>query len=393
MRTVVIAAVLVGVCAIALRDAVAIEEKSGVSIWSIRDAGITNNLNSVIYCPLGFMAAGSKGVIPISSDGTNWLVQNVGATNELNGLAFANGLYVAVGSHGALFTSEDGLTWSNQFKAPLPPNDLYSVCYGGGQFLAVGQNSTILTSPDGTNWSRQLTGSNTNLVSVCYGNGCYISTGMSFEIVVLRSTNGSNWVPANPSILLLRSMVFAEGHFTGVGGNSPAAPGGYIATSVDGITWTTRNSGFYDNFGGVAYGNGCFVAVDSTAGGFSQPAAARNMSSEDSVHWTSRPDPATNALQSVAYGNGSFVAVGKRGTIMQSGPIFRMQGASEIGSDGYALTISGETGRVFQVQAEADVTASNWVDIAIITNVAGTTEFLDSGAAGAPRRFYRALTQ
>ena len=55
---------------------------------------------------------------------------------------------------------------------------------------------------------------------------------------------------------------------------------------------------------GVAYGNGTFVAVSSTGSG------NRVMTSTDGLTWTSRASASDSNWQAVTYGNGLFVAVG-----------------------------------------------------------------------------------
>jgi hypothetical protein len=85
----------------------------------------------------------------------------------------------------------------------------------------------------------------------------------------------------------------------GGGGGSGGGGGGGGA----GTTWTLRNLG--NPLGGVAYGNGLFVAV----GGFLDSSAI--LTSPDGVSWTARASGTGNQLLGVTYGNGTFVAVGK----------------------------------------------------------------------------------
>jgi len=79
---------------------------------------------------------------------------------------------------------------------------------------------------------------------------------------------------------------------------------GKLATSPDGITWTSRTSGFGANeIYSVAYGNGVWVIV-GVSGLIS--------SSTDGITWTARTsNMSTNTIQHVAYLNGTFVAVGE----------------------------------------------------------------------------------
>ena len=80
------------------------------------------------------------------------------------------------------------------------------------------------------------------------------------------------------------------------------------ATGALGITWTTRAAAADNDWWGIAYGNGLFVAVAITGTG------NRVMTSPDGVTWTSQASAADNQWFGITYGNGLFVAVGFSGT-------------------------------------------------------------------------------
>ena len=86
------------------------------------------------------------------------------------------------------------------------------------------------------------------------------------------------------------------------------------------------------------------------------------------------------------------MAVGKNGAILQSGPIFRLSGGGPLTNGGFALTLTGQIGRSYQLQAESNLTGSNWSDAADFTNNAESMQVLDNGAAGVSQRFYRVVT-
>ena len=88
--------------------------------------------------------------------------------------------------------------------------------------------------------------------------------------------------------------------------------------AADGITWTSRTSAADNEWRGITYGNGLFVAVSSTGTG------NRVMTSPDGITWTSRTSAADNNWRSVTYGDGLFVAVSVTGTgnrVMTSGEV------------------------------------------------------------------------
>jgi hypothetical protein len=91
----------------------------------------------------------------------------------------------------------------------------------------------------------------------------------------------------------------------------------HAASASSGITWTSRTSAADNDWYGVTYGNGLFVAVASSGTG------NRVMTSPDGITWTSRAAAADNGWLGVTYGNGTFVAVALTGTgnrVMTSTP-------------------------------------------------------------------------
>jgi hypothetical protein len=88
-----------------------------------------------------------------------------------------------------------------------------------------------------------------------------------------------------------------------------------LLSSPDGITWTTRTSGFTGGnaINKVAFGNGLWVAVG--AGG-------QITTSTDGVTWTARTsNMSTNTINDVLYANGVWVAVGAGGGTTNTGGI------------------------------------------------------------------------
>jgi hypothetical protein len=182
----------------------------------------------------------------------------------------------------------------------------------------------ILTSPDGTTWTSYKTGTMGQLNSVTYGYGLFVAVGASQSGQTDHDYLGAD----------------------------------YIATSPDGSTWTTQHSGTGSVLGGVAYGNGLFVAAgvnitNDTGNIWTLQSMDANLdaylehsqhsvkdwmfylsniqytseiqTSPDGVNWTIQ-QPVTsgyqhtsNTLDGVACGNGTFVAVGDNGTVIQAG--------------------------------------------------------------------------
>jgi len=133
--------------------------------------------------------------------------------------------------------------------------------------------------------------------------------------------NGSTWTSPSPAIttspLIISSgltncntyQVKLRAVNTSGSGTASSASQLIPATSVNmGVNWTTRTSAANNNWNGITYGNGLFVAVASDGTG------NRVMTSPDGITWTIRTSAADNGWRSFTYGNGLFVAVANTGT-------------------------------------------------------------------------------
>ncbi|WP_189013619.1 S-layer homology domain-containing protein [Paenibacillus marchantiophytorum] len=151
------------------------------------------------------------------------------------------------------------------------------------------------------NWSARTSGTSGLIYDVAYGNGVYAAV---VNTNFLSSADAVTWTDRGSAPDYMASVIYANSQFVAVGWS------GKIATSPDGITWTTRTSGTTSVFRDVAYGNGLYVAVGENGAIYTSP---------DAVTWTSRTSNIPyNYLQRVAYGNGMYVAVGDGGKIVTS---------------------------------------------------------------------------
>ena len=122
---------------------------------------------------------------------------------------------------------------------------------------------------------------------------------------------------------------------------------GTMYTSPDGITWTSRTSGFgaqhiYD----VAYGNGLWVAVGSNG---------VLTTSTDGVTWTARTaNMSTNIIYAVTYANSLWVAVGQGGGATNTGGII-------YSSDGLTWTRKSQTPTVGTAYYCVVWNGTNWI--------------------------------
>lgn len=142
-----------------------------------------------------------------------------------------------------------------------------------------------------------------------HAKGIFIATGAVFRSY---SYDGINWTHLTPSGWNCDRIAFGNGLFVGVGYASIGSPGvltGFVFTSPDGLTWTSRTPAANNWWKDITYGNGLFVAVSDTGTG------NRVMTSPDGINWTSRNSAMNANFTGVAYGNGVFVAVASGGVI------------------------------------------------------------------------------
>ena len=206
------------------------------------------------------------------------------------------GLWLAATlSLGAVTT---GPYWN--WRNPLPHgNDFNSVAYGGGQFVAVGRGGCISVSPDGQTWTTAVSGVTVELTDVVYGNGCFVVASYALN-GVLVSTDGRTWtrpaIPASVEWLRATHLAFGAGRFV-VAGDI-----GYVASSSDGLTWTTGYSGTIARITDIAFGGDRFVGVLDSGG---------TVYSTDGLQWTAGGYTGImDFTVHVAYGNGRWIALG-----------------------------------------------------------------------------------
>lgn len=152
---------------------------------------------------------------------------------------------------------------------------------------------------------------------VAYGNGTFAAVSSAN---IATSPDGITWTSrTSPSANLWLSVAYGNGVFVAVGQTSSGNNTSTAITSPDGITWTQRTLPASQIWRSIAFGNGIFVAARtaSVIGG-SETTTAPCATSPDGTTWTTQTTPATNYWRSIAFGNGIFVAVGYQGRMMTS---------------------------------------------------------------------------
>jgi hypothetical protein len=352
------------------------------STWFKRSRGATRDLDGMTIGNGLIAVAGKGGTLLTSSNGSNFVEQSTGVTNDLHGVGWGNGLYVAVGEPGAIVTSPNAIQWTPRTSGSA--SSLKSAASGGGRWVAVGTQGEILTSTDGTAWARAVSPTANDLNSVAYGNGLFVVVGDNLPPngTLLTSPDSVHWTRRNQYIgKNLRSVAFVNGVFLAT------ANDGVILFSTNGLAWEQRFTGFHPSFASNlragTYAKGTWVLTGN--GGFI-------LTSTNASEWVRHIPQTLENLHDVVYFNGSFVTIGNRGTILQSDHFFQPARLAAFRTpSGFALSLTGETGVTYRVEASDRLPAIQWVNIGSFPLSQPTTNFVDGDAGGFLRRFYRAV--
>lgn len=150
------------------------------------------------------------------------------------------------------------------------------------------------------------------------------SSAVNGQVLTVDTTTATGLKWATPSsgatvwTTRLASMAGPRGVYSIAynGSNLYVAAGtqGALYSSPDGITWTSRTSGFgANNINKVIYANSLWIAVGANG---------TITTSSDGVTWTARTsNMSTNAINDIIYAAGNFVAVGAGGGATNTGGI------------------------------------------------------------------------
>jgi hypothetical protein len=185
-------------------------------------------------------------------------------------------------------SSGPGHHWSTVMA---PGTTWLDVKWGGGRFVAVGTSGQIVSSTDGTHWTHADMPDNTSWGAVAWGGAAgWVALGGDQHLAT--SPDGIAWTvqPTLPTNPVLGGLAFGNGVFV-----ATRTSGSWVST--DGKAWTAVAA----KLSGIAFGNGVFVGV----------AASGPVASIDGRTW---PAAASADIASeysndgVAFGKGTFLA-------------------------------------------------------------------------------------
>lgn len=196
--------------------------------WYGVSSPTTNNLQGVCATESLYLAAGDKGMLITSPDGTNWSRRVTGVTNYLSGIAAFPGGFVAVGDAGAILTSVDGTSWINRSVGGSAW--ISRVRWTGDRLVATGENGSVLTSPDGITWTRRTSGTTEWINDVIAVGGTWYAPATGG--VLLTSTNCVTW-NTDPTLITGKSLYSAA-----------SLDGQLVVAGIEGVILRAQVTGF-----------------------------------------------------------------------------------------------------------------------------------------------------
>jgi hypothetical protein len=223
------------------------------SHWEISRAA-TPPWSHVTWSDAGFLAVGTRGALAASADGITWTRHDTAGGEGWRAAVRGVGQWLVLGSRGELLASPDANAWT----VPAPPLlgnasaaqprraaagadvrpevdidlSMGALAYGNGVFVAGGEGVPTFTSPDGVHW----TGPSPSFGSIAFGNGLFVSQ----EFGVATSPDGVTWTTLAGGPQSASGIDFVDGVFVTLGW---AADTNAYA-SVDGVNWTATPQAF-----------------------------------------------------------------------------------------------------------------------------------------------------
>lgn len=133
-----------------------------------------------------------------------------------------------------------------------------------------------------------------------YGNGRFVSISYNTDVSnIATSMDGINWSTTTSPVTALIDVTYGNGLFVAISDLNAPDISKQIATSIDGTNWLS-NTSVTANWQGIAYGNGCFIAVSVDGYGYW---------SKDCKAWQNLNLPLLS-WKGICYANNEFKIVG-----------------------------------------------------------------------------------
>ena len=198
-----------------------------------------------------------------------------------------------------------GITWVSR-NADVGSNRLWGVASSGALRVAIGDTVVTRSVNGTTGWT------NTGIaLPFAYGRGIvwynslFIVAGFdgSFQGVIATSPDGITWTTRLSGVDQLFNVALAEDLLIATGAN------GAIFTSTNGTSWTARTSGTSLTLRKATKGNSTYVIPGDIG---------KILTSPDGVSWTNQPSGVSDGLWDAVWAGNQFVVVGENGRVLKS---------------------------------------------------------------------------
>ena len=244
-----------------------------------------------------------------SVDGQTWT--SVTLPTAGNWSVTANGLVgsqyyqvaLASGATNGLYSINGGTTWT-AVTGLAASSTWTDMAYGNGRFIAVANNSAVpFISTTGTTWAvGGSMGATTTWTGIAYGgangtNGSVFVAVASGGTSAVWSTNGNTWTAAVlPVSANWSGVAWGNGRFVAIS-TTASSTGGYVgAYSFDGITWRACNVDNAVAWNKISYGQGVFMVTSTTS-------TTKIATSEDGINWKSQTLGTASTWINPVFGN------------------------------------------------------------------------------------------
>jgi PKD repeat protein len=175
------------------------------------------------------------------------------------GLAFGAGRWVAARRDG-IATSIDGIDWEFVYRPPGRYTWMTDVAFNGEQFLALGEDDVVVVSDDGLEWTN-VGFSDGTLLSATWDGSQWFAVGETVDYSAIRfmatSIDGLTWSVTQTPELDVAEVHWSGGQYIGVTGSG-------VATSADGVTWNFVDLGEQYQFARCSEDAGCVAIARRT---------------------------------------------------------------------------------------------------------------------------------
>ena len=190
-----------------------------------------------------------------------------------------------------------------QATSPIT-NRSRSCCYGNGYYVVAGTSGDLAYSTDSVSWTKLTPFTSAVITGIAYGNGKFLAVDSNGLLWSCNLVPYGEWSNIYTTTIQLEGIRFINDRFFAVGDS------GYLAYSIDGISWQELNSNTTNGLIDITYGQGKYVAIGLNG------AMVYSLNGQE---WYDNTDTSfTTSYRHIAYGKNMFVAGGQNGAMRYS---------------------------------------------------------------------------